>query len=141
MTKLRGILENMFKELFNLSYKRTKLQAFGFYIVWTLIFMLIAGLVNALVIVLFTPYMPKNYVEGLKTANITAKYVVPICALVLTTSLSAAIIHTKRIFSVATLLLAVASVLITPLFGAFLGMIPLVALTTFDNKAEKQIEE
>lgn len=132
----------MFKELFNLSYKRTKLQAFGFYIVWSLIFMIIAGLLNGIFAALLYPnLMQDGYNGGYKAGTATARYVVPICALVLTTSLSSAIIRSRKIFSTATLLLATASVLITPLFGCWIGMIPMAILTTFDKKCEEHIEE
>lgn len=132
----------MFSNLFNLAYKRTKLQALGFYIVWLLLLMFLAALFNIFMYILLNPHAQPlaGFEAGYKAGMNTARMVIPIFSFVSMALLSFGIIAAKKIFNVKTFILAIIAILITPVFGGWIGMLFPAILTTFDDNNDSSDE-
>ena len=124
----------MFKNLFDLGYKRTGLEAFGFYIVYTILFIVIGGLANGLAAKLLYPNIT-TYEEGLKVGKQIGMILIPILLLILSSALTIGMIFAKKINkSIKAWIIAFCTISITVIFGAILGDIPLAVLSTFGEK-------
>ena len=122
----------MFKNLFVLDINRTKLQAFGFYIVYVILGLAISGLVcGALARILLGN---SNDVQA--GIQIGLKYGAMIASLYALIS-GLWIIFSKKIFTnIGALIFLIIGTLCSYLFGAILGYIFIAALTTFESKRE-----
>lgn len=128
----------MFKKLDDFSYKRTGLEAFGFYIVATIIGIIIGAMTNVLAVkFLGTTNGLNTFKEQFDASYKVAVNVVPVIAFIYATIFAVLIIKAKNIYkNIWAMLLAILTILATPLIGAILGMIPMAILTTFQNNAE-----
>ncbi len=119
----------MFKNLFNLSVKRSGMQVFGFYIVYSILGAFIAGLICGLVVMFLYPEAT-TFEEG---ARLGALYG-PVMAILYGVIISIAIISAKGIFnSFRAVMLVIFAVPLLYLGGASLGMIPVAFLTSFES--------
>ena len=120
----------MFKNLFDLSLKRSGLQAFGFYLFYSIVGSFIAGFVCAFIILPFYPDV-KTFQDSMKLG---IKFG-PLVAVIYAVGLSLAIIFAKKIQdSVRAIFIVICTVPIVFFCGTFLGLIPVALLTTLDNK-------
>lgn len=120
----------MFKNIFDLSVKRTRKQAFGFYIVYSVIGALVAGLMSGFVAAIFHPNA-KTFEEG---ARLGAFYG-PLFGMLYGVFVCLWIIISKKIYnSFSAVLLTIITVPVLYFFGCIIGMIPAAILTTYDSK-------
>lgn len=110
----------MFKNLFDLGYVRTPVEAFGFYIVYLIFVVIGSGIVGGIVGAMFSH---GAYQVGLGVGNAVA--------VVLCLAVSVMILRAKRLMgNPALLVVAVVSALAALYAGGLLGMIPAAYLTT-----------
>ncbi len=127
----------MFKNLFDLSYKRTKWQAFGFLIVYGILISLLFALFNVLMFLALNVHIPADFKDGFKLGLEFGKRNFIFFSLVASAALNIAILLKKGIGNkVSAVIVAIFGVLLMPLFGAFIGLIPSAVLTTFDSANE-----
>lgn len=110
----------MFQELMNFSYRRTALQALSWYLVFLLIGLVVAGVAYFLALVVslsFGEGVPKGFPIG---RIVIVPYHIILGILLLW----------NRPRDVANVLLALAGTVLSVLFGALGGLIPLAVLTT-----------
>ena len=119
----------MFKNLFDLSVKRTGFEIFGFYIVYSIFGAIVAGIICGFLIATVHPEI-KTVQEATRLA---IKYAPVLAAYGLIISL--AIVKAKNIFnSFNAVLLMIISVPLLFFFGLSLGFIPVAFLTGIDAK-------
>lgn len=114
----------MFKSLTDLGYKRTALQAFGFYLAYFILGVIGGGLIGALI----------GVIDPANVSTNVAQIVTP-CVVVYALVLSFLIVKnkSKKIAFKHVLLIVLSGVL--ALFGAgLLGIIPAAYLTTLEKK-------
>ncbi len=120
----------MFKNLFDLSVKRTGFEIFGFYIVYSILGAVIAGVICGFLIAAIHPEI-KTVQEATRLA---IKYA-PVLAMAYGLILSLAIVKAKNIFnSFNAVLLMIISVPLLFFFGLSLGLIPVSFLTGIEGK-------
>lgn len=121
----------MFKDIFDLSVKRTKKEAFGFYIVYSILGALIAGLMSGFIVAIFHPNA-KTFAEG---ARLGAFYG-PLMGMLYGVFICLWIIVSKKIYnSFSAVLLTIITVPVLYFFGCIIGMIPASILTTYDSNS------
>ena len=109
----------MFKNLFDLSVKRSGMEIFGFYLFYSILGAFAAGLICGVIIAFLHPEA-KTFEDGARLGAIYG----PLCA--------------KGIFnSFQAVLLTIIAVPLLFFGGASFGMIPVAFLTAFDNKKNK----
>ena len=116
----------MFKNLFDLSVKRSGMEIFGFYLFYSILGAFAAGLICGVIIAFLHPEA-KTFEDGARLGAIYG----PLCAILYGVIISLAVISAKGIFN---------SFQAVPLLffgGASFGMIPVAFLTAFDNKKNK----
>lgn len=119
----------MFKNLFDLSVKRSGMEIFGFYLFYSILGAIVAGIICGFIIAFLHPEA-KTFAEGARLGTIYG----PVFAILYGVIVSLAIISAKKIYnSFYALLLTIISVPLLYLGGASLGMIPVAFLTAFDN--------
>lgn len=129
----------MFKNLFNLGYKRNFIEAIGFYIVYVFLFVLIISLVNGVITnILYPEIKSSSFQEAYERGKLVAKYCVPILLLIASAILSISILVCKKLYNIGAILLALVTICMTSLFGSVLGIIPMSILTTFDSNRNKE---
>lgn len=118
----------MFSHLFDLGFKRTGLQALGFYIVYLIIVILATGLIAGIL----SPISgATSFEEGLAFGQKVGLGIV----LALCVGLSVAVLHGKKQLAHAGyLLLVLASGFLAVIGGGVLGLIPAAYLTTLPIK-------
>ena len=125
----------MFKNLFNFEYKRTGIEALGFYIVYTILFVAFLSLINGVIAnIIYPDLKTASFHEGVEKGRQTAMIVMPVLLLISSGILSIAILIAKKIYTVGAILLTILAICLTSIFGAIIGVIPIAILTTFDNK-------
>jgi hypothetical protein len=120
----------MFQDLLNFSYRRTPLQAFG----WYLIFLLIGLVIGALAGVIFAPGAT-SFTEGFQGGVQVGKIVVIPYHIIL-----GILLLWDRHEGMANILLALAGVVLSMLLGVFGGLIPLAVLTTRPGTGDQRTE-
>ncbi len=112
----------MFSHLTDFGYQRTALQAFGFYIAYFILFLLLAGVVGALV-ALSSAEQPNIVELSTRMGILTA---VVACTLVA----FAILVKKNRLSHFPSLIIAIASGICALFGGALLGLLPVAYLTT-----------
>ena len=118
----------MFKNLFNLSIKRTGKEILGFYLFYSIIGSIIAGFICGILIFILYP-------QAVMTEEVQRLAILfgSIGAVLYCVGLSLAIIASKKIFnSFKAVLLTILAVILSGLLGALIGMIPVARLTSFE---------
>ena len=110
----------MFQQLTNLAYQRTPLQAFGFYIAYFFLLMLVAMLFSGV----FGLITGKNDFQ-------TGAVIGNIIAIVTSLGLASLICAKKGIRSFRTIILVMLSGVGAMFLGGLVGLIPVAYLTTF----------
>lgn len=119
----------MFKNLFDLSVKRSGMEIFGFYLFYSILGAFAAGLICGVIIAFLHPEA-KTFEDGARLGGIYG----PVCAILYGVIMSLAVISAKGIFnSFQAVLLTIIAVPLLYFGGASLGMIPVAFLTAFDN--------
>ena len=124
----------MFKNLFNLSIKRTGIEILGFYLFYSIAGSIAAGFICGILIFILHP-------QALITNDIQrlASLYGAVAAIVYGVGLSLAIIASKRIFnSFKAVLITILAVILLFFFGALAGMIPVAYLTSFDKNISSE---
>ncbi len=117
----------MFKELMNFKYKRTGVQAIGFYIVFFIICVLLGGILSALLQINSTADPKVIYENGLRIGSCTA---IVYCA-----TLSLTILVVKKLYkSALAIILFLLTFVGAILMGGLLGCIFPAILSTFEVK-------
>ena len=119
----------MFKNLFDLSVKRTGIEILGFYLFYSIAGSIAAGFICGILIFILHP-------QSLITNDIQrlASLYGAIAAILYGVGLSLAIIASKKIFnSFKAVMLTIIAVVLLFFFGALVGMIPVAYLTSFDK--------
>lgn len=125
----------MFKNLFDLSVKRSGFEIFGFYIAYSLFGTLSAGILCGFLIAYLHPEI-KTPEEAMRIA---IKYA-PVLAMFYGLIVAFAVINAKKLFnSFKTILLVILSVPLLFFFGLSLGMIPVSFLTGIEKKTKNDI--
>lgn len=120
----------MFKNLFDLSVKRSGMEIFGFYLFYSILGAFAAGLICGVIIAFLYPEA-KTFEDGARLGAIYG----PVCAILYGVIISLAVISAKGIFnSFQAVLLTIIAVPLLFFGGASFGMIPVAFLTAFDNK-------
>ena len=110
----------MFKEVMNFSYRRTALQAFG----WYLVFLLIGGVVAVLAAAIASDG-GAGIAAALRSGASTGRLaIIPYHVII------GIWLCWRRPKDAANILLLSAGILLSPLFGALGGLIPFAVLTT-----------
>ncbi len=119
----------MFKNLFDLSVKRTGIEILGFYLFYSVAGSIAAGFICGILIFILHP-------QALITNDIQrlASLYGAVAAILYGVGLSLAIIASKKNFnSFKAVLLTIIAVVLLFFFGALVGMIPVAYLTAFDS--------
>jgi len=112
----------MFSQLFNFQFKRTGKQAFGFYLAYLFLGMLIGALAGGLY----------SIITGVGDFN-TGALIGNIVAIIFVLILSVIITLQKNAFSFLTLSLIILSGVLAVLLGCLGGLIPVAYLSTLDG--------
>lgn len=121
----------MFKNIFNLSVKRSGLEIFGFYLFYSIMGAIIAGLICGFIIAVFHPEA-KTFEEGVRLSMIYG----PLMAILYGVIIALLIIQAKGIFnSFKAVLLTIVAVPLLYFGGISLGFIPVALLTSFESKS------
>lgn len=119
----------MFKNLFDLTVKRSEVEVFGFYIVYSILGALGAGIVCGFIIAILHPEI-KNVQDATRLA---VKYA-PVLAMFYGLGLALIIIKAKKLFnSFKAVGLIIFSIPILFFFGLSLGLVPIAFLTSFES--------
>lgn len=123
----------MFKNLTDFGYKRTKLEAFGFYVAYFVFGFIIGAVANVILVSIISP--GANTSEAvLEASKIASPYVVLISC-VYTTSLAALIMKAKGLFKdFGMIVLLVVTTGLTAILGCLGGLIPVAIISTSSNK-------
>ena len=123
----------MFKNLLDLSVKRTGIEILGFYLFYSIAGSIAAGFIcGILIFILYPQSLITNDIQRL------ASLYGAVAAILYGVGLSIAIIASKRIFnSFKAVLFTIFSVILLFFFGALVGMIPVAYLTSFDKHFEE----
>lgn len=117
----------MFKELMNFKYKRTNLQALGFYIVFFLICVLLGGTISGLLQLNSNADFQTQYNLGVKIGF----YV----ALIYSSLLSLTIIIVKKLFTLpSAIILFLLTIIGALLMSGLLGCVFPAILSTFEAR-------
>lgn len=118
----------MFKNLFDLSVKRSGIEIFGFYLYYSILGAIIAGLICGIIIAILHPEA-KTFADGARLGILYG----PLMAIFYGVIIAIAIIHAKGIFnSFNAVLLTIISVPLLYFGGISLGFIPIAFLTAFE---------
>ena len=107
----------MFKKLTQLEYKRTGLEAFGFYLAYLFLFMLVAGLIGVL--------FARDYSEAVGLGARFAIVISPIISILV-------LYKKKQLHNFLYLLLIVLAGIIAMFIGMIGGLIPAAYFTTLE---------
>lgn len=123
----------MFKNLMDFGYKRTGLEAFGFYIASFIIGLIIVAIANSIMLSIVAPNV--NTTESaFEASKITAPYMV-IISCIYTTLLAVLIMKAKGLFKdFNMILLLVATIALTFYLGNIVGLIPVAILSAVNNQ-------
>lgn len=123
----------MFNDLFNFAMQRTRKQALGFYMAYSILTIMLLFIIGILMALLF----------GEKIVN-DAMQIGRAFAVLIPLTLSFEILRQKRIFTFTTVLIALSSGLLGVL-GIFVGLVPTTYLTTLPpaqgSDAQKRSED
>jgi len=119
----------------NFSYKRSPLQAFGFYLAYLLLGGLLGGIISGIltsvIISITNPSQLSSFQSGFKLGA----YIGQIVGIIYCGTVSFLIIQKKMLFKhFGALLLALTSILLAMIGGAILGLIPTAILSTFEKQ-------
>ena len=123
----------MFSELTNFGYKRTGKQAFGFYLAYLFLLMIIGGILAFLLVPADVTSDSEAFAAG---AQVGARFV-PIAVIIL----SVLILNAKKsLTEFKSILLVVLAGFLAILGGGLLGLIPVAYLTTTEGvEVEKKV--
>ena len=113
----------MFKNLLDFNYKRTPLEAIGFYIIFWILGFIIGALLGGLNALIFNLDIATASSQGIKIGAISS--------VIYSLALSIIIIVNKRINDIKAILLLLLSGIGALFMGCLLGLIPVAILTTF----------
>lgn len=117
----------MFQNLMDLSYKRTKLQAVGFYFAFLILIMLLGGTIAGIYSI--SSHLPKP--QTIANCKIIGAYT----ALIMIPFLTIAVFCAKRLFkSYLSYIVILLSIIFTAVGGGLFGMIPTAILTLFEKQ-------
>lgn len=133
----------MFKNLFDLSVKRSGLNALGFYIVYTLLGGIFCGLFCSAIAVVYCMLNPVMCsANGADVGLRIGKTFGVLGAGVVTLAIGIALLTMKKLWkSVPAVLLFLASLPASLVFGCMVSMILLSIITTFGDKLEMKDNE
>lgn len=115
----------MFKNLFDLTVKRSGVEVFGFYIVYSILGALGAGIVCATL---------HPEIKNVQDATRLAVKYAPVLAMFYGLGLALIIIKAKKLFnSFKAVGLIIFSIPILFFFGLSLGLVPIAFLTSFES--------
>lgn len=117
----------MFQELINFKYKRTRKQAFGFYIFYLIIGGLLGGIISALAQLNSGADAQTQFNLGLKIGFVVSIIFCPVLSLL-------QLINKKLHKSALAILLFLLTFVCTILMGSLLGCVCPAILSTFDAK-------
>lgn len=127
----------MFKNLFDLGYKRTGIEALGFYIVYTVLFIVILSLINGVIASLLYPDIKTaSFQEGYEKGRQVGMLIMPLLLFISSGIITISMLVAKKLYTVGAILLTIVAICLMTLFGAIFGTIPIAVLTTFDNKTQ-----
>ncbi len=115
----------MWSELTNFGFKRTKKQAFGFYLAYLVLIMLIGFIVGAASSII-SPDSAQSFAEGLRLGTIVAL----ICSIIITYL----VVQKKNLLSFRYILLILLSGALALFAGGIFGLIVPAVITTKNNK-------
>lgn len=125
----------MFKNLFKLDYKRTKLEALGFYLAYFLFGIILAGMLSGISLILCNVKTYENSISIGRQAG-------QIVAIIYTFLFAFLIVKAKLIYTkISAILLVLTTIFLTLLGGCLLGCIPLSILTTFPKLNNEEVQE
>jgi hypothetical protein len=108
----------MFKDIFTLSTQRTASQAFGFYIAYLVMLILVCGIAGGIAGVL----TGGGFNTGVKIGQIIAIIACPVLGFL--------VLKSRGAFSFGNVLIALLAGILAALGGGLLGLIPVSFLTT-----------
>ena len=115
----------MFDDLFKFAKVRTRKEALGFYMAYSILTIMLLFIIGVLMALIF----------GEKIVN-EATQIGRAFAVLIPLTLSFEILRQKRLFKFSTVLIALASGILG-VFGIFVGLVPTAYLTTLSTKEEK----
>lgn len=113
---------NIFRNLNNLSYQRSTLEAFGFYLAWLLLIMVASSALAYILALYFVENIGDEFKFGVRVGSILA---VVVC-----TVLATLVAYKKKVGIFSTVLYALGTFILTALVGGLLGLIIPSFLTT-----------
>lgn len=119
----------MFDDIFKLSTKRTGLQAFGFYIAYLVMLLLVCGIAGAIGGV----FTGGGFRTGVKIGQMIAILACPV--------LSFYVLKAKGAFTFGNVIIALLSGVLAALGGGLIGLIPASFLSTRPNTSRLGNEE
>ncbi len=133
----------MFKNLFDLSVKRSGLNALGFYIVYVLIGGIIAGAFCGMLAVGYCFFNTKACeVNGAAIGTKIGQIWGPILGAIFSVSIGCAILTCKKLWnSVVAVLLFILAVPLSYIFGCLGAFILISIISTFENGKQEAIDE
>ncbi len=118
------------KNIFDLTNKKSKKEAFLFYIITVVLCGILAGILSAIIAIIFYPDA-KTYEEGRRIGMFYG----PRIAMIYCFSFSLFAVYKKYLgTSILPLLLVIISPVLGFVFGGIGGMIPAAIITTIENK-------
>ncbi len=122
----------MFKELLNFEYKRSAVQAIGFYIFYFIIGIILSAVLAGLIIICL---VKMGLVTDTQTSANVGRVIGACCAIIYYFALSSIIILRKKLYtSVSAILLLLLTIVAAVLMGGLLGCICPAILSTFQPK-------
>lgn len=121
----------MFQNLANLSFKRSKLQALGFYIVFMILGLIFSGVVAGVVVGIASP--SADFQEGFNKGGALG----PLVATAYNAILIFVVFFSKKLYKNAiAVILTIIGALITYPLGLILGLLFTTILTTFEGQPQ-----
>ncbi len=117
----------MFKELFNFKYKRSKKEAFGFYIFYLITGIILGGIAGAFMAVL-------NYKAGVQAQASIGYQAGSVTSVIFCSVLGLTVLISKRLYTLPWCVMLALLTVLCSFLGALLGCICPAILTTFEVK-------
>lgn len=113
----------MFKRLTDLGYRRSTVEAIGFYLAYLLLTMLVSGILSAVVGVYLGDKVADAYQLGVKIGNLTA--------IIVSMGITFLVLWKKRLLNnFGYILLALLAGVLAVFIGGLAGLMPVAYLTT-----------
>lgn len=125
-------IKSMFKNLFDLSVKRSGFEIFGFYLTYSILGAIVAGVICGFVIAFVHPE-----IKTVEDATHLAIRYAPVLAIFYGLILACLIVRAKNLFNTFNaILLIIISVPLLFFFGLSLGLIPIAFLTGIEKSSD-----